>query len=198
MTAAKPSPGDIQAAIIAAEDETWIDPSDPALAGRYWGCEITDPDGYSLGQGDALTPGMAMGLAWLHLWAPDALIAAYVEPGTVPFTVPDGFRFTLTPPGQEQPPRRHLPPLSEDRWQPPSWWRIDINGEPVGKVWDFGFVWHVEGEDLLPDGGAFVPSDPTAFVASLRGVAREAVRFVSDRDDDNGAGAGSEGPAVPF
>ena len=45
-------------------------------------------------------PVQAMAMAWLHYWAPDALIDAYVEQGSVPFEVPDGFHFELTPPWQ--------------------------------------------------------------------------------------------------
>jgi hypothetical protein len=37
-----------------------------------------------------------MALAWLHYWAPDALIEGYVEPGSVPLDIPDGWRFRLT------------------------------------------------------------------------------------------------------
>jgi hypothetical protein len=44
-----------------------------------------------------------MAMAWLHYWAPDALIAAYVEPGSVPFDVSDDWRFELTPSWQSQP-----------------------------------------------------------------------------------------------
>jgi hypothetical protein len=44
-----------------------------------------------------------MAMAWLHVWAPDALIEAYVEPGNIPSDVPDGWRFELTPPWQSQP-----------------------------------------------------------------------------------------------
>jgi hypothetical protein len=40
----------------------------------------------------------ATALAWLHAWAPDALVEAYVEPGSVPFEIPVGWRFELTPP----------------------------------------------------------------------------------------------------
>jgi len=39
-----------------------------------------------------------MAMAWLHLWAPDALVAAYVDLDSIPLAVPDGWRFELTPP----------------------------------------------------------------------------------------------------
>ena len=48
----------------------------------------------------AVVAAEAMALAWLNTWAPDALCEGYVEPGTVPFDVPDGFVFKLTPPWQ--------------------------------------------------------------------------------------------------
>jgi hypothetical protein len=43
-----------------------------------------------------------MGLAWLCKWAPDALCKQYIEPGSVPFDVPDGWRFELIPPWQSK------------------------------------------------------------------------------------------------
>jgi hypothetical protein len=51
-----------------------------------------------VGDGNAFTPGEAMGLAWLCAESPDALIDARVEPGAVAFDVPKEFRFELTPP----------------------------------------------------------------------------------------------------
>jgi hypothetical protein len=50
------------------------------------------------GNGNAPTEVEAMALAWLHVWAPDALIDGYVQPGTVPFDVPaDAWEFQLMP-----------------------------------------------------------------------------------------------------
>ena len=45
-----------------------------------------------------------MALAWLHYWAPDALIATYVDHDTVPLDVPDNWEFRLTPPAAGTPP----------------------------------------------------------------------------------------------
>jgi hypothetical protein len=90
----KPTADDIKDAIAAAETGDWIDPS--VQPGSWYRCTLYDPEGQQVGDGDALTRGMAMGLAWLHHWASDALIAAYVEPNSVPLEVSAGFRFELT------------------------------------------------------------------------------------------------------
>jgi hypothetical protein len=94
-TITRPTPEDILAAIRAAETGNWIDPTDVP---NNWECVVYDAAGQRIGDGNALTPGMAMGLAWLCVEAPDALINAYVEPGSVAFDVPEGFRFELIPP----------------------------------------------------------------------------------------------------
>jgi hypothetical protein len=93
METPRPTPADILVAIGKAELGDWIDPSEAPI---NWECNLYSPEGYSY-NGHADTPGMAMALAWLHAWAPDALINAHVEPGSVPFEVPDGWRFELTP-----------------------------------------------------------------------------------------------------
>jgi hypothetical protein len=91
----KPTPADILVAIGNAESGDWIDPSAEPV---NWLCELYAPDGSNAGNGNAHTAAQAMAMAWLSWWAPDALINAYVEPGSVPFDVPDGWRFKLTPP----------------------------------------------------------------------------------------------------
>jgi hypothetical protein len=97
-TITRPTAEDIRAAIRAAETGNWIDPTDVP---NNWECIVYDVDGKRVGDGNALTPGMAMGLAWLCVEAPDALMNAYVEPGSVAFNIPEGFRFELTPPPEE-------------------------------------------------------------------------------------------------
>jgi hypothetical protein len=94
METPRPTPADIMVAIAKAELGDWIDPSEVPL---NWACDLFSPEGHRF-NGNADTPGIAMALAWLHAWAPDALINAYVEPGSVPFEIPDGWRFELTPP----------------------------------------------------------------------------------------------------
>jgi hypothetical protein len=100
MTSSKPTPTDIMTAIAKAEAGDWIDPLHQPI---YWYAELRDPDGRWFWNGCGHTPAEAMALAWLHYWAPDALIDAYVEVGSVPFEIPDGWQFKLTPPWQNQP-----------------------------------------------------------------------------------------------
>jgi hypothetical protein len=78
---------------VAAGD--WID---PAIAPIHWGCQLYDPNGCWAGEGCGHTAAEAMALAWLHVWAPDALVEGWVEPGEVPFEIPDKWLFELTPP----------------------------------------------------------------------------------------------------
>jgi hypothetical protein len=95
MTSTKPTPADIMTAIAKAEAGDWIDTLYEPI---HWHCELYAPDGKLYGNGSAHTAAQAMAMAWLAAWAPDALIDAYVEIGSVPFVVPDGYRFELTPP----------------------------------------------------------------------------------------------------
>ena len=95
----KPSCGDIIVAIAKAERGDWIDPSKVPI---NWQCILFDPDGVRSGDGNAYTANEAMALAWLHCWAPGALIAARVERDSVPFHVPDGWYFELTPPWESK------------------------------------------------------------------------------------------------
>jgi hypothetical protein len=85
MTSSKPTPADIMTAIAKAESGDWIDPLYQPI---FWYAELGDPDGTWFWNGCGHTPAMAM--AWLHYWAPDALISAYIEVGSVPFEIPDG------------------------------------------------------------------------------------------------------------
>src|SRR6516164_3525307 len=72
----------------------WIDPTDEPAA---WWCRLYDPAGQCVGDGDARTAGEAMALAWIAARAPDALHRGRVEIGEVPYEVPDGWRFEVTP-----------------------------------------------------------------------------------------------------
>jgi hypothetical protein len=93
----KPTPADILVAIAKAEAGDWIDPLEEPIC---WACELHPPDGEHgrSYDGHAHTAAQAMAMAWLHAWAPDALIEGYVEPDSVPFDIPEGWRFELTPP----------------------------------------------------------------------------------------------------
>jgi hypothetical protein len=87
----RPTASDIAAAIELVEAGEWIDPY--RLASTYWRCELYDPENKRV----ADTPGEAMGLAWIAAWWPDALIDQHVPSG-MPYEVPEGWRFELTPP----------------------------------------------------------------------------------------------------
>jgi hypothetical protein len=81
----KPTPADILVAIGKAESGDWMDPVDWPFR---WSCDLYNPEGKRIGDGDAHTAAEAMALAWVRAWAPDALIKAYVEPGSVPLMPP--------------------------------------------------------------------------------------------------------------
>jgi len=98
----KPTPADIAIAIAKAELGDWIDPTDVPLC---WMCLLYDPDGMLVTDGCAPTANEAMAFAWLLVHAPDALHNAYVEPGSVPYDIPLGWRFELTPPWCSRPDR---------------------------------------------------------------------------------------------
>lgn len=93
----KPTPADILVAIAKAESGDWIDPLQEPI---HWYCELYDGAGQPAGNGCGHSAAEAAAMAWLHRWAPGALADAYVEEGSVPFDVPDGWRFELTPPWQ--------------------------------------------------------------------------------------------------
>jgi hypothetical protein len=99
MANMKPSPADIDLAIQLAELGGWLDPSDHS-PGLLWHCDLIGPDGTRYGDGDARTAGEAMALAWLAYWQPDALWLERVELGSVPYNIPDDWRFELTPPSR--------------------------------------------------------------------------------------------------
>jgi hypothetical protein len=89
----KPTAADIHTIIAKIEAGDWIDPS---CEPYRWECRLYDPEGEEADEGHALTAADAMALAWVHLNAPDALTNNHVEPGEVPFEVPDDWRFELT------------------------------------------------------------------------------------------------------
>ena len=92
----RPTATDIVDAIGVIERDEWID-TGIYRAEAYWQCELYRPDDRRIGDGVADTPGLAMALAWLCYWSPDALIEGEVA-DDVPLTVPEGWRFELTPP----------------------------------------------------------------------------------------------------
>jgi hypothetical protein len=91
----KPTANDIAAAVGIIEADECID---SYLAPIYWSCDLYTPENCLASNGMGDTPGAAMALAWIHLWWPDGIIDCYVPPGEVPWPVPDGWRFELTPP----------------------------------------------------------------------------------------------------
>lgn len=90
----KPTPADVIKAIEMAAGE-WFDPAE--LAPTYWSCELYDPQGRPVGDGQADAPGLAMALAWMACQSPDALIDGEVL-DDVPLVVPDGWHVELAPP----------------------------------------------------------------------------------------------------
>ena len=91
----RPTSADILVAIAKVAAMDWIDPASEAI---YWDCQLYDANGIRMGDGCAHTAAEAMALAWLCCWAPDALMDGWVQPGEVPFEIPDGWQFELTPP----------------------------------------------------------------------------------------------------
>jgi hypothetical protein len=100
MPRAAPSPADIAVAIGKVQADDWIDPLETPL---NWLCLLYDSEGFEIANGNAHTPREAMALAWIACCSPDALIDGYVEPGSVPYEVPEGYRFELTPPWKSKP-----------------------------------------------------------------------------------------------
>jgi hypothetical protein len=68
----KPTASDIAAAIEIIEADEWIDPL--GLAPTYWSCELYNPENRLVGDGIADTPGVAMALAWIHVWCDSRLL----------------------------------------------------------------------------------------------------------------------------
>jgi hypothetical protein len=91
----RPTSADILVAIAKVAANDWIDPTFEPI---YWYCQLYNVDGTRTGDGCAHTAAEAMALAWLCCWAPDALMDSWVEPGGVPFEIPDSWHFELTPP----------------------------------------------------------------------------------------------------
>jgi hypothetical protein len=60
-------------------------------------CVLYDEHDAKVGDGHAFTAAEAMALAWLNVWAPDALINGRVELDSVPFEVPPNWCFEVNP-----------------------------------------------------------------------------------------------------
>jgi hypothetical protein len=99
MRTQKPTATDIVDAIGIIERDEWIDTGIYHLQ-TCWSAEVYMPDGRCVGNGSADTPGLAMAMAWICYWDNDALCRGEVEEEYVPLTVPDGWRFELTPPDE--------------------------------------------------------------------------------------------------
>jgi hypothetical protein len=104
----KPTPTDIADAIAKCEagpdpvsgEYEFLDYRD---AGSHWFCVLYDPEGKRVCDGFDDTTGAAMAMAWVGAHAPDGIINQHVELGTVPYNVPEGWRFELTPPQKSVP-----------------------------------------------------------------------------------------------
>ena len=101
----KPTAFDIIHAIEMVYRGDWIDPDD--YPDDCWACDVYDANGMRIGDGDGFSAGEAMGLAWICVWYPDALIDGRIPHNViVPYCVPDGWRFELTPPTKRNGPKR--------------------------------------------------------------------------------------------
>jgi len=92
----KPTVADIVVAIakVLCGAGNWIDPAEKTPA--FW-CRLYDADGELCCDGCADTAAEAMALAWIGVHAPDALWLARVRSDEVPYEVPAGWRFEVTP-----------------------------------------------------------------------------------------------------
>jgi hypothetical protein len=91
----KPTPTDIADAI--AKCEAGPDP----VSGEYEFLDYRDAgsqEGKRVCDGFDDTAGAAMAMGWVGAHALDGIINQHVELGTVPYNVPEGWRFELTPP----------------------------------------------------------------------------------------------------
>jgi hypothetical protein len=93
----KPTAFDIIHAIETVHRRDWIDPVD--YPDDCWACNVYDANGVRIGDGHGFSAGEAMGLAWICVWYPDALIHGCIPHNdVVPYDVPDSWRFELVPP----------------------------------------------------------------------------------------------------
>ena len=92
----RPTATDIRAAIESIEaGDAPIDPSRDPVS---WACNLYDLDGRLVGDGNGDTPGEAMAIAWIAVWAPDALVADGEGLDDVPLSTLPSWRFELMPP----------------------------------------------------------------------------------------------------
>ena len=97
----KPRPADILVAIGKIATGDWVDPLDAPIC---WTCHVYAPDGGRAGDGSGRTAGEAMAVAWILVWDCDAFDRGRrVVPGSIPFDIPEGWRFELSPPWQSKP-----------------------------------------------------------------------------------------------
>jgi hypothetical protein len=101
----KPTPFDIIRATEMVRRRDWIDPVD--YPHDCWACTVYDANGVRIGDGHSFSAGEAMGLAWICVWYPDALIHGRIpQNDIVPYDVLDSWRFELVPPTKSDGPRR--------------------------------------------------------------------------------------------
>jgi hypothetical protein len=97
----EPTVTDILIAVARVNAGDWFDPyDDDPLRCRplYWACDIYGPSGGRAGDGCGRSAGEALAMAWIMVWALDAIGARSIEIGEVPLEIPAGWRFELTPP----------------------------------------------------------------------------------------------------
>jgi hypothetical protein len=96
----RPSVVDITIAVARINAGDWFDPyehDDEPLRYQplYWACDIFDLGGKHAGDGCGRSAGEALAMAWIMLWALDAIGARPIEIDEVPLEIPPGWRFKL-------------------------------------------------------------------------------------------------------
>jgi hypothetical protein len=99
----RPSVVDITIAVARVNAGDWFDPyehDDEPLRYQplYWACDIFDLGGKHAGDGCGRSAGEALAMAWIMLWALDAIGERPIEIDEVPLEIPPGWRFKLIPP----------------------------------------------------------------------------------------------------
>lgn len=97
----KPMPADIIAAIAKVKAGAWLDPERAPI---YWSCDLYGPGANASQDGCGSTPREAMAMAWVLVWALDALgdPDQHYQLREVPLDVPPGWRFELKAPWQNK------------------------------------------------------------------------------------------------